>query len=109
MKKNVIAFTMLACVLVLGTGFLLGRATTPPKIQNIFPPNYYTEDMPPAKKQGEIIQVVFADSVDGRPTYNVLFPDSTVLDSMYPEEIANGLNTGKWDYNEMLKVKEEDQ
>jgi hypothetical protein len=49
---------------------------------------------------------VFADSVEGRPTFYVEFPDSTGLDSMYPEEIANGLNTGVWNYNEMLELKE---
>jgi len=47
---------------------------------------------------------MFADSVDGRPTYTVMFNDTTVLESMYPEEIANGLISGKWEYDEDLKI-----
>jgi len=50
--------------------------------------------------------VIPVDSVEGRPTFNVVFEDETGLDSMYPEEIANSLNTGKWNYNEDLVIKE---
>jgi hypothetical protein len=52
--------------------------------------------------------VIPVDTVDGRPTYNVLFEDENGYDSMYAEEIANSLNKGKWEYNEMLKVVEEE-
>ena len=65
---------------------------------------YYTEDMPTLVKSSNEIKVVLVDVVDGRQVYNVLFPDGTVLDSMYAEEIANGLVTGKWDYNEDLSI-----
>jgi hypothetical protein len=51
------------------------------------------------------ITIVFSDTTDdGRPMYSILLSDSTGLDSMYPEEIANSLNTGKWQYNEDLRV-----
>lgn len=105
-ETKFIALTMVLGLMLLGTGYLLGRELTPPKIQNVFPPNYYTEDMPPVVDSVKCITVVFVDSVDGRPTFNVEFADSTVLDSMYPEEIAHGLTTGHWDYNEDLEIKE---
>ena len=105
-ENQFIAITMVVGLMLLGTGYCLGRLDKPVKIQNVFPPKYHTEDMVPVIESAKTIQVVFVDSVDGRPSYNVLFPDSTVLDSMYPEEIANGLNTGKWDYNEDFIIKE---
>lgn len=103
-ETKFIAITMVIGLTLLGVGFLLGKQEG--RIQNIFPPNYHTEDMPPVVESPTSIKLVFADSVDGRPTYAILFNDSTVLDSMYPEEIANGLITGKWDYNEDLQIKE---
>lgn len=64
-----------------------------------------TEDAPTLSKQSkDVIQIQFVDSVEGRPTYNVIFSDSTGLDSMYPEEIAHGLATGVWSYDEMLTI-----
>jgi hypothetical protein len=36
--------------------------------------------------------------------YSIILPDSTALDCMYPEEIAKSLNTGKWQYDEDLRV-----
>ena len=70
----------------------------------VFKQQIHTEDMSSLIKSSNNIQIVLAEDVDGRQTYNVLFPDGTVLDSMYPEEIANGLVTGKWDYNEDLQL-----
>lgn len=106
-EKQFIAITMVVGLILLGTGYALGRLEKQSvKIQNVFPPKYHTEDMVPVVESAKTIKLVFADSVDGRPTYSVLFQDSTVLDSMYPEEIANGLNTGKWDYNEDFIIKE---
>lgn len=55
---------------------------------------------------GRFMVVPTGDTVDGRPTYNILFEDETGLDSMYPEEIAQSLNSGKWEYNEMLEINE---
>lgn len=104
-EKQFIAVCMIAGMLLLVTGFCLGKLDGP-KIQNVFPPKYHTEDMKPVVGKPNAITVVFADSVEGRPTFYVEFPDSTGLDSMYPEEIANGLNTGVWNYNEMLELKE---
>lgn len=56
-------------------------------------------------EDGRIVIIPVGD-VDGRPKFNVLFSDEEGIDSMYPEEIANGLLTGDWDYNEMLTIKE---
>jgi hypothetical protein len=104
-EKQFIAITMVVGLMLLGVGYLLGKQEG--TVHNIFPPNYHTEDMPPISgKHPKCIQLVFTDSVDGRPTFYVEFPDSTKLDSMYPEEIANGLITGKWSYNEDLEIKE---
>jgi hypothetical protein len=103
-ETKFIAITMVIGLMLLGVGFLLGKQEG--RIQNVFPPNYHTEDMVPIVGSPKSLKLVFADSVDGRPTYTVLFNDSTVLDSMYPEEIANGLVTGKWDYNEDFIIKE---
>jgi len=55
-------------------------------------------------QDGRIV-IIPVDTVDGRHTYNVLFNDEDGLDSMYPEEIANGLATGNWKYNEDLQIK----
>ena len=103
-ETKFIAITMVIGLTLLGVGFLLGKQEG--RIQNIFPPNYHTEDMVPIVESSKSLKLVFADSVDGRPTYTVLFNDSTVLDSMYPEEIANGLVTGKWNYNEDFIIAE---
>jgi hypothetical protein len=59
-----------------------------------------------AMTDGRFMVVPVGDTIDGRPTYNILFEDETGLDGMYPEEIANSLNSGKWEYNEMLEIKE---
>jgi len=51
------------------------------------------------------ITIVYTDTTeDGRPLYSVFFSDSTVLDAMYPEEIAQSLIDGEWKYNEDLKI-----
>jgi hypothetical protein len=101
--KEIITLTLVGIVLLV-TGYCLGKLDTP-TVQNVFPPKYHTEDMAPVNYSANRIVIQFADSVRGRPAYNVLFSDTTVLDSMYPEEIANGLATGKWLYNEDLKLK----
>ncbi len=103
-EKQFIAVIMVVGLMLLGVGYLLGKQEG--RVQNVFPPKFHTEDMVPVVGSPKSITVVFADSVEGRPTYYVEFPDSTGLDSMYPEEIANGLNTGVWNYNEMLELKE---
>lgn len=48
--------------------------------------------------------IIPTDTIDGRPTYSVIFNDEDVMDGLYPEEIANGLATNIWDYNEDLKL-----
>lgn len=62
--------------------------------------------MPTLIRSAESITIEVADTINGRVTYTVSFPDGTGLDSMYPEEIANGLITGKWDYNEDFSIKQ---
>jgi hypothetical protein len=92
MKKEVLLFTAIGMFL-LGIGYVLGKTDVcTRKHQN------FIDD-------GRMV-IIPVDSVDGRPTFNILFSDENGIDSMYPEEIANGLNTGKWDYNEMLELTE---
>jgi len=50
------------------------------------------------------IMIVASDTVEGRPTFTVLFEDEKGLDHMYGEEIGNSLATGKWDYDEDLVI-----
>ena len=50
------------------------------------------------------IRVIPADSVDGRPTFDVVLEDEKVLESMYAEEIAYSLIHNKWIYNEDLSL-----
>ena len=50
------------------------------------------------------IMIIPSDTVEGRPTYTVLFEDEKGLDHMYGEEIGNSLATGKWDYDEDLVI-----
>lgn len=102
-EKQFIVIIMIVGIMLLGTGYCLGKLEGP-TVQNVFPPKYHTEDMPAIKNSPKSVTLIFADSVDCRPTYSVMFSDSTVVDSMYPEEIANSLNTGKWEYNEMLRI-----
>ena len=73
-----------------------------PTIEEYKVPQLHTEDMPTLVKSSNSIQIILAEDVEGRHTYTVLFPDGTALDSMYAEEIANGLRTGVWEYNEDL-------
>lgn len=105
-EKLTILVMMIVGLTLLGAGYFLGKTESHPVVKNIFPPKFHTEDMVPIVHDGKELKLVFADSVDGRPTYTVIFPDSTVVDSMYPEEVANGLNTGKWNYNEMWTITE---
>jgi hypothetical protein len=103
-EKQLVIISMIVGLVLLGTGYALGRLER--KTVNVFPPNYHTEDMEPVIGKPQSITVTLIDSVDGRPSFYIEFPDSTKIVSMYPEEIANGLNTGVWTYNEMLQLKE---
>ena len=46
------------------------------------------------------IVLIPVDTIDGRPTYNVLFNDEDGFESMYAEEVLVGLTEGKWNYDE---------
>ena len=48
--------------------------------------------------------IIPSDTVEGRPTYTILFEDEKGLDHMYGEEIGNSLATGKWAYDEDLTI-----
>lgn len=50
------------------------------------------------------IMIIPADTVNGRPTYSVIFEDEKGMDHMYGEEIGNSLATGKWGYDEDLVI-----
>ncbi len=49
------------------------------------------------------IKIEKAGDVEGRKTYHVKVGNVT-YEYMYAEEIANGLKTGDWLYNEDLKI-----
>jgi hypothetical protein len=74
------------------------------KSKNQIPQGQHTEDMPPVAHSTKRVVIEFVDSLNGRPTYNVLFSDTSYMSSMYPEEIANSLNNGVWSYNEDLEI-----
>jgi len=76
----------------------------PPNVQK---QKHYTEDTEPYVGIARNLTISVADTIDGRVTYNLSFPDGATLESMYAEEIANGLITGKWDYNEDLQITQE--
>jgi len=97
MKKQTIAVLIALSLMLIGVGMLLNEVLTPIQKCTRKHQNFIAD--------GRIV-IIPVDTVDGRPIYNVLFNDEDGLDEMYPEEIANGLATGKWDYNEMLIIKE---
>lgn len=84
MKKQIVS-----AVIILGVGIGIGY---------IFP---HTQHLPK-----DSVLLIPTDDVDGRPIFSVLFQDSSkkALDYMYGEEIANGLATGNWEYDENLSV-----
>ena len=93
--KEVVLFTFLGMFL-LGIGYVLGVSE---------PANVCKRKHQNFIEDGRIVIIPVGD-VEGRPKFNVLFNDEDGIDSMYPEEIANGLLTDDWDYNEMLEIKE---
>ena len=98
-EKKFIIVTMIVGLFMLGMGYLMGKSET-----REIPKSTFAKDIVPVVNTAKSIHIAFIDSVDGRPTYYVQFPDSTGLDSMYPEEIANGLITGKWSYNQDFQI-----
>lgn len=48
--------------------------------------------------------ISYFEDNEGRPTFNVLFPDGNVWRAAYAEEIALFLKTGKIEYNECLEI-----
>jgi hypothetical protein len=98
MKKQTVITLIIISVILIGIGVKLGEVLAPVHECTRKHQNFIAD--------GRIV-IIPVDTVDGRPVYNVLFNDEDGIDSMYPEEIANGLATGDWDYNEMLTIKEE--
>lgn len=64
----------------------------------------YNEDKAPLYRKAENISISPSEKYKGRMTYDVTFQDGTIIQSMYPEEIANGIITGIWQYNENFKI-----
>jgi hypothetical protein len=92
-ETKFIVICMIAGLSLLFAGFVLGTNMSPEctrKHQN------FIED-------GRIVIIPVGD-VEGRNKYNVLFNDEDCMDSMYAEEICNGLLTDDWDYNEDLEL-----
>ena len=94
--KEVLLFTAIGMFL-LGMGYVLG-VSDPANVCKRKHQNFIDD--------GRIV-IIPVGEVEGRKKFNVLFNDEDGIDDMYPEEIASGLITGKWDYNEMLTIKEE--
>jgi regulator of extracellular matrix RemA (YlzA/DUF370 family) len=97
MKKQTVITLIIISVILIGIGVKLGEVLAPVhectrKHQNIIP-------------DGRIV-IIPVDTVEGRPVFDVIISDENVVEAMYPEEIANSLNSGKWEYNEMLEIKE---
>lgn len=90
-KVLTVLLAMAAC---LSCGYMFGKSQIKEctrKHQNIIP-------------DGRIV-IIPVGEVEGRAKYNVLFNDEDYMENMYAEEIANGLITDDWDYNEDLRVK----
>ena len=96
MKKEIVLFTMIG-IMLLGTGYLLGKSD---------PSNVCKRKHQNFIEDGRIV-VIPVGEVDGRKKYDVVISDENVKSAMYAEEIAYSLNTGTWQYNEMLRIQEE--
>lgn len=46
--------------------------------------------------------IVYEESNEGRPMFNVKLANGRVIEHMYAEEIAQGLLSGQWEYNESM-------
>lgn len=94
MKKILLATTLSG--LVFGyCGFVMGKSTQAKcrqKHQN------FIDD-------GRMV-IIPTDTIDGRPTYTILFRDEEGLDGIYAEEIGYGLMSGKWKYDEDIVISE---
>lgn len=101
MKRIIIAVIATALTFTY-CGYLLGMSKT--KTVVVYKERFNEDMAIPNKGTAMPFTVEFADSVDGRPTFNITFADSTGLDSMYPEEIAVSLIQGKWQYNEDFAI-----
>lgn len=91
--KNYLIFSVL-CLSMLCIGVLMGRT--------IFSKQRVRETY-----KDRVVLIKVGD-VDGRPIFNV-HRDTCFDEQMYPEEIAYGLNTGLWDYNEDLRITDKEK
>jgi hypothetical protein len=101
--RKIILTTVLSALVFGYCGFVIGKST----MHHITKKKHVITNavtVPIVVDQTKSLCLLFADSVDGRPTFTVMFNDTTVLDAMYPEEIANGLLSGKWEYDEDIKL-----
>ena len=97
MKKEILGFS-LAVLMILAVGVLAGR--------NVFPKEHIKVEMRGNYPDDKMV-IIPVDSVDGRPVYDVVLKNDSLVEHMYAEEIAYSLTTGKWQYNEMLRIQEE--
>lgn len=106
MEKKILLTTLLSAVVFGYCGFVIGKSTMCPPIKHSSKKHIVSNSVtvPIVMDGAKSLCLMFADSVDGRPTFTVMFNDTTVLDAMYPEEIANGLLSGKWEYDEDIKL-----
>ena len=90
MKRNLLVFTaalLIPVLTVITFKCIAGKQSTPKK-----------------HTISKCIKITLVDSVDGRPVYEVVLPNSRKIEAMYGEEIGNGLATGDWLYNEDYKI-----
>lgn len=100
--RKIILTTVLSALIFGYVGFIIGKSTT--TSSKVFSKKNTTTSSLITVDKTKSLCLMFADTVDGRPIYTVMFNDTTVLDAMYPEEIASGLLSGKWEYDEDLKL-----
>jgi hypothetical protein len=93
--KKIMVITLVTASVFGYCGFIMGKSTQTickQKHQN------FIDD-------GRMV-VIPTDTIDGRPTYSILFRDEEGLDGMYAEEIGYGLMSGNWKYDEDIEIAE---
>lgn len=87
--KKILLTAVLSALVFMYVGYIIGLSKAPVCTRKHV---NFIED-------GRIV-LIPVDTIDGRPTYNVLFNDEDGFESMYAEEVLVGLTEGKWNYDE---------
>lgn len=95
--KEILGFS-LATVVILSVGIIGGRYVFPKERTKTAMEMHYPDNK---------IVIIPVDTIDDRPVYDVVLKNDSLVEHMYAEEIGYSLNQGKWQYNEMLRIKEE--